>query len=127
MKKSEEQLPHNYHTTTTGYYHAFLSYITDSIYHVVVVVVKYPHVTEMIPHDHMTHHDPLYPLMIIDYYHKNAFHLREHREKSRGSYVVVIFQDFYFAYGIGQKNGVVKCGNFFAECGSYSKPGGVFN
>jgi hypothetical protein len=123
MISNDEALPHNYHTTTTSYYHIFLSYITGSIYNVVIVVVNFPHVGN-------NSHDIFFtyiPLMIVDYYHIFAFHLREYRKKLCGSCVVVIFHDFYFPYGIGQKTVVVKCGSNFSRRGSFPKIGGAFN
>jgi hypothetical protein len=122
MITSEEELLRNYYATTTCYYYGFISHITGSVYNVVLVVVKYHHVVE-----NMTHHVPIYPLMITDYYYKITFCLREHRKKTRSSCVVVIFRDFYFTYVMGQKNVVVKCSSFSKPCSSFSKPGGVFN
>lgn len=98
MISNDEALPHNYHTTTTSYYHIFLSYITGSIYNMVALVVNSHHVGVIFSIDKFSMY---IPLMIVDYYYVFAFHLREYRKKQHGSCMVVIFQDFCFPYGIG--------------------------
>lgn len=121
MISHDEELPCNYHATTMCYYHVFLSYIIGSIYNMVVLVVKSPHVRVIFSIDIFFMN---IPLMIVDYYHVFTFHLREYRKKLHGSYMVVNFHDFYFPYGIGQNYMVVKHGSKFSKHGSFFKQGG---